>query len=127
MTKALISIFETEGTDSLKIANEGFSTENIFEEVIQNSFFQKVNFTNCSFEECDLLNVNFDSCLFQNCTFNNTIIPRVEFTDCRFKNFQFIECHFNSKTQFFRTLFMNCQFPSVDFSFTFFCKCNLIL
>jgi hypothetical protein len=65
MKKKLISIFETEGPQSLNISNESFSKENIFEEFIDSSFFHKVNFINCSFEECELLGVNFNFCVFE--------------------------------------------------------------
>lgn len=39
MTKRLTSIFETEGSQLLKISNESFSKDNIFEEFIDSSFF----------------------------------------------------------------------------------------
>ena len=123
MNKTLTSIFETQGPQLLNISNESF---NIFEEFIDNSFFHQVNFINCSFEGCELLGVNFNFCFFEGCTFNNTIIRKSEFTDCVFKNCQFIEFQFTPKTNFFRILFMNCQFSSVDFSFTFLWECEFI-
>lgn len=125
-TKTLTSILESQGSQSLNISNQSFLKDNIFEEFIESSFFHQVNFINCSFEECELLGVNFNSCLFEGCTFNNTIVRKSEFTDCVFKNCQFIGSQFTPKTNFFRTLFMNSQFSSVDFSFTFLCECEFI-
>ena len=126
MHKTLTSIFETQGPVSLNISNESFSNEDIFEEFIDCCFFQQVNFTNCSFEGCELVGVNFDFCFFDACNFKNTIIRKSEFTDCRIKNCQFIESQLTPKTNFFRTLFKNCQFSIVDFSFTFLYECEFI-
>ena len=126
MNQTLTSIFETQSPQSLNISNESFSNDNRFEEFIDSSFFHQINFINCSFEGCELLDVTFNFCLFEGCTFNNTIIRKSEFTDCVFKNCQFIECQLTPKTNFFRPLFMNCQFSSVDFSFMFFCECEFI-
>jgi len=126
MNKTLTSIFETQGPQSLNISNQSFSEDNIFEEFIDSSFFHQVNFINCSFEGCELLGVNFNFCVFEGCTFNRTIIRKSEFTDCVFKNCQFIESQLTPKTNFFRTLFINSQFSSVDFSFTFLCECEFI-
>ena len=124
MNKTLTSIFQTQGPQSLNLSNESFSKENIFEEFIDCCFFHQVNFIHCSFEECELIGVDFNFCLFEGCTFDNTIIRKSEVTDCVFKNCQFLECQFTPKTNFFRTLFMKCQFSSVDFSFTFLSKCE---
>ena len=126
MNKTLTSIFETQGPQSLNISNQSFSEDSIFEEFIDSSFFHQVNFIHCSFEECELLGVNFNFCSFEGCTFNHTIIRKSEFTDCVFKNCQFIESQLTPKTNFFRTLFINSQFSSVDFSFTFLCECEFI-
>lgn len=126
MDKTLTSIFETQGPQSLNISNESFSKDNIFEEFVDSCFFHQVNFIDCSFEGCEFLGVNFNYCIFEGCTFNDTIIRKSEFTDCVFKKCQFLECQFTPKTNFFRTLFMNCQFSSVDFSFTFLCECEFI-
>jgi len=46
--------------------------------------------------------------------------------DCVFKNCQFIESQISLRTEFFRTLFMNSQFSSVDFSFTFLFDCEFM-
>ena len=126
MNKTLTSIFESQGPQSLNISNQSFSEDNIFEEFIDSSFFHQVNFINCSFEECELLGVNFNFCVFEGCTFNHTIIRKSEFTDCVFKNCQFIESQLTPRTEFFRTLFMNSQFSSVDFSFTFLFDCEFM-
>ena len=126
MNKTLTSIFGTQGPVSLNISNESFSKDNIFEEFIDSCFFHQVNFTRCSFEECELLGVNFNFCIFEGCTFNNTMIRKSEITDCVFKNCQFIECQLTPRTDFFRTLFINCRFSSVDFSFTLLCECEFI-
>ena len=37
-----------------------------------------------------------------------------------------LESQLTPKTNFFRTLFINSQFSSVDFSFTFLCECEFI-
>jgi len=126
MNKTLTSIFETQGPQSLNISNQSFSKDNIFEQFIDSSFFHQINFINSSFEGCELLGVNFNFCFFEGCTFNDTIIRKSEFTDCVFKNCQFIESQLTPRTNFFRTLFMNFQFSSVDFSFTFLCECEFI-
>lgn len=126
MIQTLTSIFETQGTQSLDISNQRFSEDNIFEEYIDCSFFHQLNFINCSFEECELLRVNFDFCVFEGCTFKYTLIQNSEFTDCIFKNCQFIESEFTPKINFFRTLFSNSQFSSVDFSFTLLYECEFI-
>ena len=126
MNQTLTSIFETQGPQLLNISNQSFSKEVIFEEFIDSSYFHDVKFTDCSFEECELLGVHFNFCLFEGCTFNRTIIRKSEITDCVFKNCQFIESEITPKTNFFRTLFMNSQFLSVDFSFTFLCNCEFV-
>ena len=111
MNKTLNSIFGTEGSHSLNIANENFLKENIFEELIDNCSFHQGNFTNCSFEGC---------------TFNNTIIRKSEITNSVFKNCHFLECQFTPRANFFETLCMNCQFSSVDLSFAFLSECEFI-
>lgn len=126
MNKTLISIFQTDGPQSLNIYNQSFLKENIVEEFIDSCFFHKVNFINCSFKGCELLGANFNFCIFKGCTFNDTIIRKSEFTDCAFKNCQFLKCQFTPKTNFFRTLFINSQFSNVDFSFTFLSECKFI-
>jgi len=126
MNQTLTSIFETQGPQALNISDQSFSKENIFEEFIDSSFFHQVSFINCSFEECELLGVNFNFCVFEDCTFNHTIIRKSEFTDCAFKNCQFLESQLTPKTNFFRTLFINSQFSSVDFSFAFLSECEFI-
>ena len=110
----------------MNISNQSFSKDNVFEQFIDRSFFHQVNFINCSFEGYELLGVNFNFCFFEGCTFNDTIIRKSKFTDCVFKNYQFIESELTPKTNFFRTLFMNSQFSSVHFSFTFLWKCEFI-
>ena len=87
-------------------------------------FFSKVNFINCSFEQCELLGVNFNFCVFEGCTFSNTIIRKSEFSDCLFKDCKFIESQFTPRTDFFRTVFNNSQFSNVDLSFTFLFECE---
>ena len=126
MNQTLTSIFETQGPQSLDIANKVFSKESIFEEFIDSSCFHEVTFINCSFTECELLGSRFNFCVFEGCTFKNTIIRKSELTDSKFKNCQFIECQLSPKTIFFRTLFKNCKFLSVDFSFAFLCECEFI-
>jgi uncharacterized protein YjbI with pentapeptide repeats len=126
MNKTLTSIFETQGPQSLDISNESFSNGSIFEEFIDSSFFHQVNFVNCFFEGCQLLGINFNSCVFEGCIFKDTIIRKSEFTDCKFKGCRFVESKLTPKTNFFRTLFINCQFSSIDFSFTLLCKCEFI-
>jgi len=126
MTKTLTSLFDTQGSKSLNISNQSFSQDTIFEEFIDCCFFHQVNFSNCSFEGCELLGVNFNFCFFEGCTFNDTIIRKSEITDCVFKNCQFIESQISPRTEFFRTLFMNSQFSSVDFSFTFLFDCEFM-
>ena len=126
MKQTLSSIFETQGPQSLNISDQDFSEDILFEEFIDSCFFHKVSFTNCSFEECELVGVNFNFCVFEACTFNQTIMRKSEFTDCVFKNCQFIESQLTPKTNFFRTLFINSKFSSVDFSFTLLCECEFI-
>ena len=126
MNQTLTSILKTKGPQSLTISNQSFSGETILEEFFDSCFFHKVNFINCSFEECEFLGIGFDFCIFEGCTFNNTTIRKSEITDCVFQNCQFIESCLTPKTNFFRTLFSNSQFSSVDFSFTFLSECEFI-
>jgi uncharacterized protein YjbI with pentapeptide repeats len=126
MTQTLTSIFETQGPQLLHISKKNFSNDYIFEEFIDSFFFRQVNLFNCSFQGSELLGTTFISCSFENCNFNDTIIRKSEFTDCKFKNCQFIGCQLTPKTNFFQTLFMNCQFSTVDFSFAFLFECELI-
>jgi uncharacterized protein YjbI with pentapeptide repeats len=126
MNQTLTSIFETQGPQSLDISKKNFSNDYIFEEFIDSCFFHQVNLFNCSFKGSELLGATFISCSFENCNFNDTIIRKSEFTDCKFKNCQFIGCQLTPKTNFFQTLFMNCQFSTVDFSSTLFFKCEFI-
>lgn len=126
MNNTLTSIFETQGSQSLEILDNTFLNDNIFEEFITSCYFDQVNFMKCSFEDCDLVGVNFNFCFFEDCTFTNTIIRKSEFTDCRFKNCQFLESQLTPRTNFFRTLFMNCQFSSIDFSFAILSECRFV-
>jgi uncharacterized protein YjbI with pentapeptide repeats len=126
MHKKLTSILETQNPASLDILNESFSNDCIFEEFIECSFFYQVNFVNCSFQGCELLAVNFNFCFFEGCTFNDRIIRKSSFMDCQFKDCRFLESQLSPKTSFFRTLFMNCEFSSVDFSLTLLSECEFV-
>ena len=126
MNKKLSLIFRTDGSASLNILDENFSNDQILEEFIDSCFFDQVNFTDCFFDESELVGVNFNFCSFNGCTFKNTVIRKSEFTNCQFKNCQFLDSVFSPKVDFFRTLFMNCQFSTVNFSFAFLYECEFL-
>ena len=121
MNQTLLYLLETKGPILLNV-----SDESIFEECMDSCYFNKINFTNCSFEECELVGTNFNFCFFENCTFDKTIIQKSEVTDCVFKNCHFIESELAPKTNFYRTVFMDCNFSSIDFSFSFLSECEFV-
>ena len=123
MNKTLVSILDTEGPISLELSNKTFSNENI-EEFFDCSYFHKVNFINCSFNECHFLGSNFDFCCFEKCKFTNLTMRKSDITDCKFKECQFIKSILGPRIDFFRTSFNNCKFLSVDLSFVFLCDCE---
>ena len=124
MSQTLISILETRGPKCLEISNQTFSDEIIFGEFIDVCNFHKINFINCSFEECEFLGANLYLCVFKNCTFNDTTIRKSDIADCLFTNCQFIESHLTPRTNFFRTVFLKSQFLIVDFSFSLLSECE---
>ena len=124
MNQTLISIFDIRGPKLLEISNQTFSDEIIFGEFIDSCNFHKINFINCSFEECEFLGATLHLCVFKNCIFNDTTIRKSDIADCLFTNCQFIESHLTPKTNFFRTVFRNSQFLIVDFSFSFLSECE---
>jgi uncharacterized protein YjbI with pentapeptide repeats len=124
--ETLESIIEKHGLTSLDVSDKNFYDETIFGKFFQCSFFHKVNFINCYFDECHLLDVGFDCSVFQNCTFNKTTLRKLDIDNCTFKNCQFIECALTPKTSFFDTSFINSQFSSVDFSQGLFKNCEFL-
>ena len=125
MNKTLTSILETQSPVELDIRDQTFSEENIFE-VFDCCFFTRVKFIDCSFTDCHLVGTDLDFCIFESCIFDNTIIRKCSITDCAFKNCQFIESDLSPRVEFFRTLFTNSQFSSVDLSSSTFYTCAFV-
>ena len=123
MNKTLVSILDTKGPCLLELSERTFSKENV-EEFFDCPYFYKVNFIDCSFNECHFLGGNFTFCSFENCKFTNTLMRKSDITDCKFKDCQFIESILSPRVSFFRTSFKNCEFLSVNLSDMFLSDCE---
>ena len=123
MNKTLVSILDTKGPCLLELSERTFSKENV-EEFFDCPYFYKVNFIDCSFNECHFLGGNFTFCSFENCKFTNTLMRKSDITDCKFKDCQFIESILSPRLDFFRTSFNNCEFLSVNLTDTCLFDCE---
>lgn len=114
-----------ENNYGLKIRNQNFSNEIIFEKTIFIAIIDRVNFSNCQFKTLDLLSNSFLDCTFKKCKFNDVIFYKSEFCNCIFENCQIIHSE-AIKADFQETIFKDCEFKHVDFGWSYFANCQFL-
>ena len=126
MKKTLKNIIQKDDNNyGLKIRNQNFSNEIIFEKEIFTGIIDRVNFSNCQFNKVDLLSNSFLNSTFKRCKFEDVIFYKSEFCDCIFENFQIIHSE-GIKTDFQETIFKNSKFKHVDFGWSYFANCKFL-
>ena len=104
----------------LKITDQKFSSELIFEEVLQDSDLNRITLVNCDFQNTDLY-----YCDFINCNFNQGLWRKCNFYDCTFENCKLFKCEW-SRVDFYSSQFMNCDFQDLNLKWSKLINCKLI-
>ena len=97
----------------LKINEQNFSGESIFDKNLNSSSFTKLSLDNCTFHKINFGGSSFWKCEFKECTFTHTRFKKTEFESCIFKNCTIIDSNLD-KIDFDETSFNRCQFKKIS-------------
>lgn len=101
----------------LKIKDQKFSNEVIFEEVLKDADLKNINLLNFDFEHTDLYDCDFWICSFQNCNFHRdlSLWRKCNFYDCTFENCKLSECEW-SRVDFYSSCSVNSKIWAQSFN-----------
>ena len=108
-----MTIENFEEDSRLKISNQTFLDEIIFDRKLHFTTLSNANFSNCDFENLE----------FTDCRFANTIFHKCEFWDCTFQNCQITICDL-TKANLSTNVFRNCRFNKIDLSWGYLDNCE---
>ena len=83
---------------NLKIRNQNFSNEIIFEKEIFTGIIDQVNFSNSQFKKLDLLSNSFLNSTFKRCKFENVDFGWSYFASCKFLEIRLDKINFERTT-----------------------------